>query len=326
MAPEDKALERFAMEKQRSHKRDVFDLEDDAGGDFGLTHMGKSLSLDGPNLADDYNEDELDAASDGSANDEGEKAYMKRKQLTDGEYDGTEAEDGQPERKRSKNEIMKEVMAKSKFHKYERQAEKDVDEDLRMQLDKDLPQLQQLLYSQGRPKTTPLEEQEKDKFDREYDLRVKQLAQSRRAQPTERTKTSEERAEEEASRLKELEEKRVRRMNGQAESESEHEDSDAPEEEEERPNGPIQFIEQEEEDSFGLGKGIKTLPTASELGFDDEDNFYIEDDLVADGSDLSPVESDESSDEENENDDGEEDDEEEDDEEEEAEDEEDEFT
>jgi nucleolar protein 14 len=41
--------------------------------------------------------------------------------------------------------------------------------------------------------------------------------------------------------------------------------------------------EEEEDDGFGLGKGIRQRPTATELGFEDEDDFLIDDDLVASG-------------------------------------------
>lgn len=46
MAPEDKMLERFAREKQRSHKKSaMFDLEEDEPSEA-LTHMGRALSFD----------------------------------------------------------------------------------------------------------------------------------------------------------------------------------------------------------------------------------------------------------------------------------------
>ena len=87
-----------------------------------------------------------------------------------------------------------------------------------------------------------------------------------------------------AERLRQLEEKRQKRMRGEEDSEDEAEkeqpDVDIPN------NGPIIFQDNEEEDDFGLGSGIKARPTAAELGFDDEDDFLIEDDLVASGSDL----------------------------------------
>ncbi|KAI0125946.1 nucleolar protein 14 [Xylariales sp. AK1849] len=291
LTPEDKMLERFAMEKQRSH-RAMFDLEDDEGSALGLTHMGKSLSLDGPSLVDDYEEDGLDP-SDGDEDDEGRKAYQKRKQLTDGEFpDGDMAEDGQPERKKSKQEVMKEVIAKSKFHKYERQQAKEDDDELRRELDEALPTslINELLFRKGAdPKTALMEDVEKEKFDREYDLRVKQLARDARAQPSNRTLTEEERALQELSRLKELELKRQRRMEGQSENDSEESESESvgPEE----TSGPIQFLETEDVDTFGLGAGVKIRPTATELGFEDEDSFLIEADLVADGAELSPTES-----------------------------------
>lgn len=45
-------------------------------------------------------------------------------------------------------------------------------------------------------------------------------------------------------------------------------------------------IGREDDNEFGLGRGIKLRLTATELGFDDEDDFLIDDDLVASGSDL----------------------------------------
>src|SRR5687768_11119298 len=74
MAPEDKMLERFAREKQRSHKKSsMFDLEDDEPS-VGLTHMGKSLTFDKD--ADDFDEDDLDGYdSDGSVR---EQQRLKR--------------------------------------------------------------------------------------------------------------------------------------------------------------------------------------------------------------------------------------------------------
>ena len=46
---------------------------------------------------------------------------------------------------KTKNEVMKEVISKSKLHKYERQQTKDDDDDLRAELDKDLPDIHALI-------------------------------------------------------------------------------------------------------------------------------------------------------------------------------------
>lgn len=138
---------------------------------------------------------------------------------------------------------------------------------------------------------------EKTVLDKEYDIRVKQLAVDKRAHPAERTKSSEEKLSEEAKRLKEMEEKRLKRMRGEVVSDDE--------EDEEMTGGPTKsdprvggagnvhasrremiYGGDEEEDEYGLGKGIKLRPTATELGFDDEDDFLIDDDLVAGDSEL----------------------------------------
>ncbi|OAA43224.1 nucleolar protein [Metarhizium rileyi] len=295
MAPEDKMLERFAREKQRSHKKStIFDLEDDTPLEGGLTHGGKALEFDDDEVVDDFQEDDLDMDydSDGS---ERELQRLKRLRSLASAGNDEDEEDG-PERKKTKKEVMEEVIAKSKMHKYERQAAKEVDEDMRVELDKELQSIQMLLTStKGSRRENGVDKNhvssvagiDRDAFDRNFDLEVKKLAQDKRAQPTERTKTEEERAEEESKRLKELEDKRQRRMKGEEVTDSEDEGDDKKD-----MSANPGDMEIDDED-FGLGSGIRTHPTATELGFDDEDDFIIEDDLVASGSDLEPMDSDE---------------------------------
>lgn len=300
MAVEDKMLERFAMEKQRSHKKSsMFDLEEDDGSLDGFTHGGKSLTFDGEDgPIDDFDEDDLDsgAESDGSIR---SKQRIKRLRALADSGDVDDAEDGQPERKKTKKEVMEEIIAKSKMHKYERQAAKEDDTDMRELLDKELPNIQMLLAS-SRNGSKRADEAvpssiagvDRDAFDKNFDLQVKKLAQDKRAQPADRTKTEEEIIEEESKKLKELEEKRQKRMRGEEVS-----DSDEDSEDDKKKPGKREESDEEddEEEAFGLGTGIKTRPTATELGFDDEDDFVIEDDLVASGSDLELADSDEES-------------------------------
>lgn len=296
MTPEEKMLERFAREKLKSHKKSsMFDLEDDEDEPTeGLTHGGKALAFDDEDPVDDFEERDLEAEdSDGSVR---EQQRLKRVRAMDagglGDSDG--ADDGQPERKKTKKEVMEEIIAKSKLHKSERQQAKEDDEDLRAELDKDLPDLQRLLsqnlskrQTNGDTQAASIGGVDRDTFDRNFDVQVRKLAQDRRAQPADRTKTEEEKAEDESKRLKTLEEKRQKRMRGEPVTDSEDDEEDK-----EPDGGATGQGDMDEDDDFGLGGGIRTRPTATELGFDDEDDFIIDDDLVASGSDLEPVESD----------------------------------
>jgi nucleolar protein 14 len=110
---------------------------------------------------------------------------------------------------------------------------------------------------------------DKDTLDKDYDLRVKKLAADKRSQPTTKAKTAEEIAQEAADNLRNLEQQRIRRMKGLVESDEEEED-----EEEER-QAQTEPAASKTEDEFGLGKGIRMKATATELGFDDEDDFLM---------------------------------------------------
>lgn len=127
-------------------------------------------------------------------------------------------------------------------------------------------------------------------MERDYDLRLRQLALDRRAKPSDRTLTEEEIAQRDVEKLKDLEDKRQRRMRGEelsdTEDEKKHGDANDTQSAVEEPG----WFDEEKED-FNLGPGIRTRPTATELGFDDEDDFIVEDDLLASGSDLEPIES-----------------------------------
>ncbi|KAK2610920.1 hypothetical protein N8I77_004308 [Diaporthe amygdali] len=305
MTPEMAAAQRFALEKQKTHKKtSMFDLEDD--DEPVLTHGGKSFEFDEDGeLKDDFNEEFSDSGSDMSDLEDHNRKRLKRlREQVEANEEGDEKE---PEKKKSKKEVMEEVIAKSKFHKYERQAAKEDDEDLRLELDKETADIRSLLMGQRMKNgekshdgtkdgngLTPVAVVDRDAFEKDYDLAVRKMTQDKRAKPTMRTKTDEEIAEKEAERLRELEEKRLKRMRGEHVSDSEEDEeseADADTEDDNDDNKPaFEIIRTDgEEVDFGLGKGIKVRPTATELGFDDEDDFIIEDDLIADGSDLGDV-------------------------------------
>lgn len=96
---------------------------------------------------------------------------------------------------------MKDVIAKSKLAKYERQKAKDADEELRMELDEELGDIRSLLFQRPeQPTETPAAEPDKGDT---YDAFVREMAYERRAKPQDRLKSAEELAEEQAKRLQE---------------------------------------------------------------------------------------------------------------------------
>ncbi|BAE65521.1 unnamed protein product [Aspergillus oryzae RIB40] len=303
MTPEERAAERYARASQRKmRKESMFNLEgDDEEEEFQLTHKGQSLNdID----QDDFQEGDLGGLEDDASDTE---AARKRKRVffDDGEMDGPEdLEDGEehPERKKSKHEVMKEVIAKSKLHKYERQKAKEDDDDLREELDKGLPDLFEMLRGvKPPPKPEPpksdlasmnpdraalMEGIAKGDTEKEYDQRLKQLTFDKRSKPTDRTKTEEEKAAEEAERLKALEEERVRRMRGEEVGESEEEDEEEEVEEEGSEMSEDESIPDDAK-AFGLQQSSGQISTRPELSVEDEDDFIIDDDLVETRSDVS---------------------------------------
>ena len=302
MTPEEKALERFVKEKQRgSKKATIFDLED-TEEDQQLTHLGDSLSFDNLERTDDFNEADLGRSDDddqpnGYTDDERPR---KRRRLSDtdsSDEDSVQEDGGRLKRPKAKKEVMEEVIAKSKLHKYERQQAKEDDDDLRAELDKGLPDLFALMQGNARPHQPPampptqspgmnpdrlalLNGKDRAQADKEYDERLRQMAMDQRAKPTVRTLTTEEKLQQETQRLRELEEKRLRRMKGDTE------DDESDPKESIRDVSGEDGLDQGEEDTFGLGPGLVGQDQNRPLEVEDEDEFIIEDDLVASGSDV----------------------------------------
>ncbi|CBQ70722.1 related to NOP14-nuclear and nucleolar protein with possible role in ribosome biogenesis [Sporisorium reilianum SRZ2] len=239
MTPEEKMLERFATEKQRrAAKGAAFNLNDD---DELLTHYGQSLSgLD--DLADiRLPQDDDDDEDPGRL-------------TAQGHFGGFgDNEDGD----KSKADVMREVIAKSKFHKLERQKMKDADNELREQLDDELADIRGLLFEQPAvPTPAPAVDpkakakvsvfpgpatganatavagastdtsEAQDKPASSYDTFVRELAFERRAKPQDRLKSEEELAAEEAKRLMKAEKARLKRMRGDSDDEADQDDDD----------------------------------------------------------------------------------------------------
>lgn len=304
MTPEQRAAERFARQSERQLKKNsIFNLEDEADENVQLTHMGRSLSFGKADALDDFKDADL-PASDNSTKGHGEEIPsrkedlgrpFKRRRLSESE--DADQEDNTslqlPERKRSKQEIMKEVIAKSKLYKYERQQAKEDDDDLRAELDKGLPDVLDSMRSYRKsPPPSVVEKtavmmnpdraallagQHPGDADQAYHEHVRQMAMDKRSKPSTRTKTDEERAEEEAARLRDLEKKRLRRMQGAPETSDEEneQDVDVPED-----------LEQNDAEPFGLGQAVNGVEGRLPLEVEDEDDFVLDDDLIASGSEI----------------------------------------
>ncbi|CAO3633792.1 unnamed protein product [Cunninghamella blakesleeana] len=317
LTPEERMLERFTRERQRSARTatSLFNLEDE--DDLNLTHYGQSLAD-----IDDFDDTGL-ALSDDEDNGQLDKSIVEKMHFG-GFDDDQNDENDQSDRPKSKNEIMKEIIAKSKLHKYERQMAKQEDDDIRADLDEELNDIRSLLDTNKRkplPSQSNLfaraenekklldeEEDNKKKVDdsyEDYDKALRELAFDRRAQATDRTKTEEEIALEEKEKLEKAERARKRRMEG-LDSESEDEDHKHHHNKKQRkkagaPQGDDldddYYEELEEEESKKLGTGLTLEDIQS-------GKYSLDDDL--DDGEESEEESEESEESEEEDDDDEE--------------------
>ncbi|KAK0499598.1 nucleolar protein 14 [Armillaria luteobubalina] len=222
MSLEDRMLERFTKERQRASRGAAFNLEDEDE----LTHYGQSLSK-----LDDFDDVEM-----GLDDEEEEQGQIDREVVQKAHFGGfgdekEEEEDGEPARKKSKAEVMAEVMAKSKEHKLLRQMEREKEDNVRHELDEAFDSLRDLLFApvastsksaaetpidppakEVSSSTDPLDGLETQDLD--YDQRVRELAFDKRAKPKDRTKTEEELALEEKETLEKAERRRQKRMLG----------------------------------------------------------------------------------------------------------------
>ncbi|KAJ2005963.1 nucleolar complex protein 14 [Coemansia thaxteri] len=260
MDPEEKMLKRFTAERQqqKKHSSDMFNLEDgDVEGEMTmLTHYGQSIA--------DMNDFD-DNMADGS---DEEGGAIGGAQVSAGHFGGfqselvEEGEEGSA-RKKSKAEVMQEIILKSKQHKQERQLIKEQDEGIRRELDDDFESVRAMLFANdndgeplrdaGKPMLSAASEGvTAEEAAPSYDAYVRELGYEQRARPQDRLKTEMEAACEERDRLERAERHRQRRMEGLAsDSELDSEDSDS---------GPAK--------GYKSKKGSQRRPVGDDLGDD----------------------------------------------------------
>uniref|UniRef100_A0A8C9XRE6 NOP14 nucleolar protein homolog (yeast) n=1 Tax=Sander lucioperca TaxID=283035 RepID=A0A8C9XRE6_SANLU len=212
MAPEDKILKRFAMERQRNHdKKDVYNLNEEEE----LTHYGQSLAemekFNDLVNSDDESEEKGLLSAELTASHFGGGGLLRKKSL------GEQQEGEGSHRAKSRQELIEELIQKSKLEKRERQVQKEEAQELTEKLDQEWKSIQALMVKKT-PKGERVEE-EKPKLE-QYDMMVRELGFEMKAQPSEKLKTPEELAREEREKLQKLEADRLRRMMGDEVGES----------------------------------------------------------------------------------------------------------
>ena len=177
----------------------------------GLTHYGQTLSL-----ADDFDAGDLGVETE---SDEGTSPRTQRTVPYEPRESDNESESERSSViKKSKSEVMKEVIAKSKFYKLERQAMKRADESVVDELNQqeNIDELYDELNT-----ITDVGNTQRSAEDQSYEQQVRELAFERRAKPADRTKTEEELLLEKEESRRLLEQDRYSRMAGSDENEDE---------------------------------------------------------------------------------------------------------
>ncbi|KAF9226783.1 Nop14-like protein [Gyrodon lividus] len=280
MSLEERMLERFTKERQRASKASAFNLDDEEE----LTHYGQSLS----NL-DDF--DDIGLPMDEDEEEEGQLNHETVKKVHFGGFGDRddEAKDEESGRKKTKAEVMAEVITKSKEHKMRRQVEKEQEENMRHQLDQDFDSLRTLLYAPDPSSTDndsippsgvpnlPILKPANDEDTMDYDKQVRELAFDKRANPKDRTKTEEELALQQKEALEKAERQRKLRMSGQDPGVSDDEDAGGRKRKRVRGGDDLDDDFMQDETLGGLGPG---------LGAGDDGEAYSESNEESEGSSV----------------------------------------
>lgn len=201
MSAEDKLLERFVLEKQRSFAREskasrkaASDLND---SQIQLTHYGQSLS-------DTRFDSEVNLYGDDSDLDDDSRGKIDEATVATTHFGGFESDaDGQ---EKSRKQVMQEVMAKAKLYKYQRQKAREENDDLRRAMDEDLSSVFTLLKEYEQQKKLRAVDVPKEDIpnDDSYDKLMREMTFDKRARPTDKMQTETELLSKEVERLSTL--------------------------------------------------------------------------------------------------------------------------
>ncbi|KAI8777678.1 nucleolar protein 14-like [Biomphalaria glabrata] len=197
LTADEKMVQRFAMEKKKQIRKSDFNLNEE---EVVLTHYGQSLA---ENLQDTIGSESDD--DDASKN-------LKTGDLQFGGFTNDSV---------SWKDKMKEVIAESKKHKFERQAEKEKTLETTNELDKSWKSIVTTL--------NPVRDNQlnKGKVSNFMQLFHTLVMSQKSDGATDKLKTEEEKAKEEIEKLKQLEAERIARMKGDAQSSSKRDHTSA---------------------------------------------------------------------------------------------------
>ncbi|KAK4785244.1 hypothetical protein SAY86_001933 [Trapa natans] len=284
----------YKLKQSKKSKYNLSDGEEDDLG-FGGSFLGN----------DDFEEDML-SEDDGGAETtkrnshdlEQLDAYNIRNSVE------TNVDEGEDNKRKSKKEVMEEIIFKSKLFKAEKVKDKEENKQLMEELDKNFTSLVQsealmsltepgkmsalkALVNKGIPSTASKESFAMQKVDTlvqqekpdSYDKLVKEMSLDMRARPSDRTKTPEEIAQEERERLEQLEEERQKRMLGN--------DDDSDEDGEDIPGSSSQKVRSISGDDLGDSFSLEEQPSKKKGWVDEILARKDEDDNDSDDEDSS---------------------------------------
>ena len=235
LTAEDRALYRYQKQRMKDLAGSKFNLPDPdddeySGEKLTLTHMGKSLSMDNDDDDDgifgDVPSDDDDIDANGSLTAAlhfggGFVPSKKPRVLPEsGQQEEIEAEENEEARRKTKKEVMEEVIAKSKLARAMKSQQRGEDLDATEALDAKWKELVQssTMASLIRPKGDKGEgvpsRMDLEFDDKIFDSLTKELIFDAKARPGDRTLKPEELAELEQQRLEMLEKQRLQREKG----------------------------------------------------------------------------------------------------------------
>lgn len=195
ISSEEKMLQRFTRERLRKNKKksayNLNEADEDYSSSLTLTHRGRRLDEDGAIFDSDISGSDLDSGNDGELD--------AVNNFGGSNQDGT----------KSKSEIMQEVIAKSKLHRYERQKVKEENAALCADLDEEFNSIVGSLMArseEAKQSAAPAGKED------DYYESIKQMAFDKRAKPSDRTKTDEELKKEAAEMTERIKTEKAKRM------------------------------------------------------------------------------------------------------------------